>query len=137
MRVRASTSLDKEISNEWRAVHGVPELPVEALPETGVVCERADGSKMIAMVWIYITNSKMAYVAWPVSNPQSKPREAYEALTLAVTELTSLARGLKVSYLVSTSSSRGLSKLLVQCGFGFSGGKHDLLVHDLAVTGGI
>lgn len=126
MRLRPYKPEDASMSNDWRKARKVPAVPEEALPKTGSVCLRDDGTP-IAMAWLYLTNSKMTYFAWPVTSPQAAPREAKEALTLLIVELHTLARVLGFSIIFSTSTSRGLTKLLLQSGMHIAGEKHDML----------
>lgn len=133
MRVRAATSLDAQIAVGWRVAHGEAAIPESALPTTGAVCEHGEPDEPIASMWLYLTNSTMAYLAWPTTRPGLRPRVASEALTLLATELIALARSLGVQFIISTSSSRGLTKLLRRCGLE-QRSPHDFMILPLEVS---
>ncbi len=129
MKVRKVWAEDLPQANHWRRQRGVPELQADALPETG--CVASEGGQTLAMVWLYISNSKLAYLAWPVTRPGISPRKASQALKACFQQLISLARALGMRYLVSTSSSRGLTRLLVKSGFETENLPHDYLTMEV------
>lgn len=129
LRVRKTTAADVALSNEWRLRHKVPDLQPDALPPTGVVC--VEGENPLAMAWLYISNSKLAYLAWPVTAPGLGPRKARQALRLACKHQVDLALVLGIKYIVATSSSRGLSKIFEECGLIKGPLSHDLLTMEV------
>ena len=126
MRVRAVQPSDFEIANRWRRARRVPELDDSIMPKTGSACLDSAGEP-IAFAWLYLSNSKLGYLAWPVTKPRLNPRVAHEALTLVVTELCGLAKALGIRSIMSTVASRGLQRLLASHGFLVTGGKHVMM----------
>lgn len=131
LSLRKVTLQDAEEANVWRTAHNSTWVDPIALPQTGGVVEDADG-KSLGMVWLYITNSKMFYLAWAVTRPGIAPRLAHQALKHGCEGMITLARQLGAHYVISTSSSRGLSKLLVECGLEKQPLSHDLLVMEVS-----
>lgn len=78
--------------------------PKDSLPEEGVGGVMVyDGDTPVCAGFLYITNSKIAWVEWVVSNFQYKDRsKRKEAISLLVDTLTETARnmGFKYSYAV-------------------------------------
>jgi hypothetical protein len=130
MRTRSIIPEDIDLTNAWRRVRGVNALPREALPDVGLMALRDDGTPL-AGAWLYLTNAQFAYLAWPVTNPQASLRESNEALERITRELLDLARSLGLRYVVSTSASRGLTKLLVRCGMTVEPRDHDMLTMEV------
>lgn len=126
MKLRSVQLSDSTLSNVWRIARGVPVVPEGALPPTGYVACREDGFPLAAM-WLYLSNSKLAYLAWPVTNPEAGVREASEALKLLFAQLCLTALDAGATYVVATSASRGLTKLLVDCGMKEAPKEHALL----------
>ena len=125
MNIRTVLSQDVELSNLWRKARSVPELPADSLPSTGAVCEH-DG-RTLAMAWLYLSNSKLAYVAWPVTLPGLSPRLAKEALTLVLTQLIGMAKSLGFTFIITTAESKGLIRLFKQLGMLETGQAHAIL----------
>jgi hypothetical protein len=85
------------------------------------------GESPIAMCWLYLSNSKLAYLAWPVTRPGLSPRTSHQALGLIFVELIGLAHALGFKSIISTSESKGLTKLLKRHGMLATGTAHAIL----------
>jgi hypothetical protein len=80
--VRAIKEEDYEFINEWWKDTSFNPPPRELLPENGLhglmICKN---KKPIACTYIYLTNSKMAYSDYLISNPDYKSRDRFEIIT--------------------------------------------------------
>jgi hypothetical protein len=127
MKVRAYTPADYGQLADWWVGRGHAVVVSQALPETGAVAELPDGT-LVAAAFLYLTNTSLAYLAWVVTNPDVRPRKfAYVGVNSVITHLVELAQQLDYQTVISTSNSRGLSRILKKAGM-VDAGKHDLFV---------
>lgn len=129
MNIRPVKPQDITMANDWRRLHGVPELPEDAHPGSGYVAESQNGTPL-AMGWLYYSNSRLAYLAWPIVNPGFPKRPTHKALRLVIEKLVALARATEVKYLVSTSAHRGLTRMMLELGMR-TYGPHELLTMEV------
>lgn len=79
----------------WYKAHGWPvEIPSHILPEnTGFMAQKEDGS-LLACLFFYISNSRLCWAAWPVTNPAVSYRDRYKGLRLVVKYIQDLAKAM-------------------------------------------
>lgn len=128
MIIRPTSTTDCLLGNAWRALHKVPQVPLEALPPTG--CVAWLGEEPLAMAWLYFSNSKLAYLAWPVAKPGLAARKSRSALEACFRQLIALAREAGASFIVTTASHRGLTRLLASLGMK-QGTEHTILTMEV------
>lgn len=114
---------------DWWIGHGHSVIASQALPDTGAVCELPDGT-LAAAAFLYLTNTSLAYLAWVVTNPEVRPaRIVHAGVEGVITHLVELAYQLDYQTVISTSNSKGLSRILKKSGLK-DAGKHDLFVKE-------
>lgn len=129
MRIRAYVRSDYGQLVDFWVGHGHAVVVSQALPETGAVCVLPDGT-IVAAAFLYLTNTSLAYLAWMVTNPDVRPKKLVHAgVTGVITHLVELAQQLDYQTVISTSNSRGLSRILKKSGM-TDAGKHDLFVRE-------
>lgn len=113
----------------WWIRHNHHVLDRISLPNTGAVALREDGTP-VCMAWLFLSNSKVANIGYSVANPECKPKEVAEGLSLVYFELEKVARHLGFIELWTFSSKKGLTKRFKRNGFQ-SVIPHDFLVKEL------
>jgi hypothetical protein len=103
------------IAQWWRARDADP-LPAEALPATGSVVLQDE--VLIAAAFVYLTNARAGYVAFPVCAPELAPVRAARALAIALRSVVQIARAAGCLFLWSATENRLIDRLLTgQAGF--------------------
>ena len=126
MHIRAFAKEDYATICDWWDGHGHARVAYEALPQTGALAIDSK-DQPVAASFLYLTNTSLAYLAWTVSNPDIRPRQVHSGITEVIAHLVELAYQLDFQTVVSTSNSRGLSRILKKSGMNDTG-KHDLLL---------
>ena len=117
MNVRTYIKEDYPVAAGWWVAHGKPAVPEGALPMPGVVVENGDGAPL-AMVWAYLCNSTgVAFLAWPVANPDNAPRDSYDALSHAVGFLEVHARELDYNFIFLASEGESVVHFMGNRGY--------------------
>ena len=75
---------------EWWRAWDWPPIDQEILPEIGIVSE-IDGVPAFC-AWLYRTDSKMAWIGFPISNREVRKKERCAAIDAAIAALRELAR---------------------------------------------
>ena len=111
MTVRDVTESDMPLMREWWDKHAWPVTPEHLLPDTGYMI---DG---LCATWLYVTNSRVSWVAWTVSNPDAGRKELNVALDLLIeeTKIRSVEQGCDL--LCLNSGHKGLIKRCKRLGF--------------------
>ena len=109
MEKRKLTESDYETLEKWWKAYGWETPPAkETLPDNatgGLMVIK--NNKEIAACFVYFTNSKTAWVAWPISDPNYREDdrdEVMEALLQAI-ELTCMQQGVKCMLALGKSKS--------------------------------
>jgi hypothetical protein len=124
----------------WWEARGNVCLPADVLPPTGSVAMVR--GKPVAACFIWLTNAKAAYLAFPVNAPELSPRTAYRAVGLAIEDCVRIAREAGCEMIWAATSSRSIDRLYDRCGLTRSsphtnffmlldqGMSHDMLTED-------
>ena len=126
MKVRAFEKEDYGTVCNWWIGHGHARIAYEALPKTGGVAVLSNGLP-VAAAFLYLTNTSLSYLAWVVTDPTCAPRTAHRGVTDVIAHLVELSYQLDFQTVISTSNSKGLSRILKKSGMN-DAGKHDLLL---------
>ena len=79
MIIRPITHEDMVEVSDWFSRRKWPMPPVEAiLPKTGFLAISDNGTKL-AVAWLYLTNSSLAFLEWTATNPD-EPMQGMRAL---------------------------------------------------------
>lgn len=98
----------------WDAWKWVP-IPKEFLPPTGIVIGDDDGD--ICAVFIYRTDTPIAWVENYISNPNAKGVRRKEAMRRLIIEAEKEAKSLGFSVIMSAVKHDNLALKLIQGGF--------------------
>jgi hypothetical protein len=94
----------------WWEAHKFGVIPPEFLPENGLLL--SDESGPIAAGFVYLSDSKMGWLEFLVTNPEANPIRRARALKHLITALTALADSLGVGMLFTSSDNPGLIRML-------------------------
>ena len=90
-RTRLYTPQDYQTIASWLEARGWPAPPDAAsLPTCGIVVEGKE--KPLAAGFLYYTNSDIAWVGWPCSDPSSAKLERDQALDIMLEGLAKMAK---------------------------------------------
>lgn len=98
----------------WWEARGDKCLPADVLPPTGTVVTR-DGAPIAACI-VWLTNAKAAHIAFPVTAPGLKPREALRALTVCVEGSIEIARKAGCTMIWGSAENRGVDRIFQRAG---------------------
>jgi hypothetical protein len=102
---------DLQVINEWMWGHGHSSLVREALPTIGKI------EPGVIAGWLYITNSKAAWIEPIVSNPDAPARKISDALDELVASLTAEAKENGTEILVAFPCVPSLARRAKSLGF--------------------
>jgi len=101
------------VASWWKA-RGNECLPADVLPPTASLAML--GGKPVAACFIWLTNAKAAYLAFPVSAPELVPHTAYRAVGLAIEGALEIAREAGCQMIWAATSSRSIDRLYDRAG---------------------
>lgn len=90
-------------------------IPLSQLSTRGIVVEE-NGQKFCAG-WVYVTDSKLGWLEWVVTNPESSIKRRKAGLEALVAEALKLATALGIENLFASVSNKNLIKLYLSQGF--------------------
>lgn len=102
------------IQKWWESRQDI-DFPVGLLPDIGKVMY--DEEHPVAAAFLYTTNSKIAWVGWPISDPESDKDIRDEALDRIFRNLHDLAKQKKHTMIWSTSGIPSLQERLERLGY--------------------
>ena len=98
----------------WHSRHGIDFAP-ELLPTTGYLA--LTDTTPIAACFIYLTNSKVALIGWPITNPESSKQERHVSLMLLFDILHKVAKEAGCTLVMSYSGVPAIQKRLSDLGY--------------------
>ena len=111
---------------KWWSLHNHPAVPFSSLPY-GIVVSN-EKQIPVCMSFLYTFEiSDMCQIGWTTTNPNTKLRERYECVDLALDSLLILAQKLNKKTVICFSTSRGISKLMNKKGLS-KGKSHDIYI---------
>ncbi|MAN60861.1 MAG: hypothetical protein CMI60_02835 [Parvibaculum sp.] len=117
--VRTVQIKDYEFINKWWLGWGEDSAPkLIDLPNMGlggVVVEK--NNIPIAVNYIYLTNSNMAYLANAISNPNYKGKDRMQIIQVLLDECVRRAKSLGCTFIWCTSNERGVIERCKKSGF--------------------
>jgi len=109
LKVRALQESDWDTLQSWWKWWRWPEVSKEVLPMNGI------GGLMvykedipIATGFLYLSNSKVAWLDWVISNPKYKEKDRKESIELLISSLEDVARQQDYSVIISITRSKPL-----------------------------
>jgi len=119
---------DYEYINEWWVSIGDEPPALSMLPDGGlggVLVEK--NGKPIAVVYLYLTNSSVGYIANAIANPNYKSRDRFELITRLIDECVRRGAAVGCSMVWATSQSKGIIKRCRELNYEVSEQQHHIL----------
>jgi len=102
---------------EWWKGHDHPDLPIEIMPDIGVLSYGEDG-KPLAFGVLYAANSaSIGWIEWITTNPECTPFESYKGVSTVLDFLCKEAKDVGISWVLCTCRQKSLGRLLIKNGF--------------------
>lgn len=118
LNVRGIKESDWETMQEWWNKWGWPQMSKDLLPLDGcggvIVCK---GDQPIMVGFLYLTNSKVAWLEWIVSNPDYREDDRKEALELLINTLENVAISQGYEIILSIGRNKGLIETHKKLGY--------------------
>lgn len=128
MKARRLTEKDHPVVKSWWEAHKWPAISRDLLPETGIIVE---SDRPIVAGWVYKTDSKMGWLEWIISNPETTKEERSQALDELLQVALSEARDLGLTVLFGALSHAGLIDRYKKHGFSETDTNVTLLIRNL------
>ena len=105
------------VSGWWRARFDQP-LPLDVLSESGYVAFNRGSGRPIAALWLYpIKGSKVAWIGWPLADPESNKEERTAALDALYDIIHVRAKEAGYRYIWTTSNTPPVESRLKGYGY--------------------
>lgn len=118
LTVRALQESDWDTLQEWWTKWKWPIMSKEMLPLNG--CGGLmiyKGDQLIAAGFLYLSNSKVAWLDWVISNPEYKESDRKQALVLLIDELEKIALTQDYSIIISIARNKSLINIHKELGY--------------------
>ena len=109
---------DWETLQSWWKAWGWPEMSKDLMPLDGLgglIIEKE--GKPIASGFLYLTNSKVAWTEWIVSDPEYREHDRIDALKLMVEGLEKVAIQAGCTIVLSVGRNKGLLNIHKELGY--------------------
>lgn len=101
---------------KWCNQHKFPRISEEVLPENVFVCYNEDEIPVYC-VWFYYTDSKLAWLAFPVSNNKIDYKKRKFGFDFLMIQIANYAKKKNIKMLFTTSSTESVVNSLDKAGF--------------------
>lgn len=118
LSIRSIQESDWEMLQNWWKAWGWPEMSKDLLPLNGLgglIVEKE--SKPIAAGFLYLTNSKVAWTEWIVSDPEYRENDRTECLSMLVSGLEDVAINTGYKIILSVGRNKGLLNIHKELGY--------------------
>lgn len=118
LKIRALLESDWEILQKWWKAWGWPEMSKDLMPLDGLgglIVEK--DNKPIAAGFLYLTNAKVAWTEWIVSDPEYRENDRTDALKLVVKGLEDVAISTGYKIILSVGRNKGLLNIHKELGY--------------------
>lgn len=118
LELRQLKESDWEVLQSWWKAWGWPEMSKDLLPLDGLgglIVEKE--GKPIASGFLYLTNAKVAWTEWIVSDPEYRELDRADALKLVVDGLEKIAIQTGCTIILSIGRSKGLLNIHKELGY--------------------
>jgi hypothetical protein len=118
LQIRTLKESDWETMQSWWKAWGWPEVTKELMPLEGLggLMIEKDGVA-IASGFLYLTNSKVAWTEWIVSDPEYRQEDRAEALAMLVSGLEEIAISAGYKIILSVGRNKGLLNIHKELGY--------------------
>ena len=118
LQVRALRESDWETMLAWWKAWGWPEMSKDLMPLNGlggIIVEKEDIP--IASGYLYLTNAKVAWTEWIVSDPNYRQEDRGDALKMIVNGLEDIAIASGYKIILSVGRNKGLLNIHKELGY--------------------
>ena len=118
LQLRQLEESDWEMLQSWWKAWGWPEMTKDLMPLEGLgglIIEKED--KPIASGFVYLTNAKVAWTEWIVSDPDYREDDRVEALKTLVQGLEEVAIQAGCKIVLSVGRNKGLLNIHKELGY--------------------
>tara|TARA_Y100001938_G_scaffold14217_1_gene17524 strand:+ start:61 stop:462 length:402 start_codon:yes stop_codon:yes gene_type:complete len=106
------------LQNWWKAWPEWPSVPKESLPDNGTGGLMVEKNEIpIVAGFIYLSNSKVAFFDWVVSNPDYREEDRGEAIKILISKSEELVKSLGYKILFSFTQHKKLIKTHKELGW--------------------
>lgn len=118
LQVRALQESDWEDLQSWWKWWRWPEVSKETLPLNGLGGLMVyKGDTLVAAGFLYLSNSKVAWLDWIVSNPEYKEKDRKQAIELLINSLEEVAKQQDYNIIISITRSKHLIEAHKKLGY--------------------
>lgn len=118
LQIRSLQELDWKTLSKWWEAWGWPEMSKDLMPLDGLgglIVEK--DSKPIAAGFLYLTNAKVAWTEWIVSDPEYREADRVDALKMIVQGLEDVAINAGYKIILSIGRNKGLLNIHKELGY--------------------
>lgn len=118
LQIRSLKEEDWETLQSWWKAWGWPEMSKDLMPLDGLgglMVEK--NGKSIGAGYLYLTNSKVAWTEWIVSDPEYREDDRVECLKMLVQGLEDIAISTGYKIILSVGRNKGLLKIHKELGY--------------------
>lgn len=118
LQLRSIQESDWETMQSWWKTWGWPEMTKDLMPMDGLgglIIEKE--GKAIASGFLYLTNSKVAWTEWIVSDPEYREDDRADALKLLIQGLEDIAIAADCKIILSVGRNKGLLNIHKELGY--------------------
>lgn len=118
LQLRSLKESDWETLQIWWKVWGWPEMNKDLMPLNGLggLIVEKDG-KPIAAGFLYLTNAKVAWTEWIISDPEYREADRKDALKMIVQGLEDVAISTGYKIILSVGRNKGLLNIHKELGY--------------------
>jgi hypothetical protein len=112
LKVRALVESDLEILHEWWKAWGWPPVTKDLLPLNGLGGLMVyKHETLITAGFLYLTNSKVAWLEWIVSNPDYRESDRKDCIKLLISSLEEIGRQQGYNIILSVGRNQSLLEI--------------------------
>jgi hypothetical protein len=118
LKLRALRESDWQTLQSWWKAWDWPEISKDLMPLDGLgglIVEKGD--KPIAAGFLYLTNAKVAWTEWIVSDPEYRENDRVDALKMVVQGLEDVALSTGYKIILSIGRNKGLLNIHKELGY--------------------
>lgn len=101
---------------KWSDMHKFPRVNELVLPENVFVCYNED-DEAVYSCWFYFTDSKLAWIAFPMSNKEVAYNKRDKGLDFLFKHIIKYAKNKKMHSIITTSSTKEVIHSMSRVGF--------------------
>ena len=131
--IRQITVEDYAYINKWYKQIGIHQPKSSILPNNGLdgfVIEK--NKRLLAAFYLYLTNSKMGYFDFLISDPNYKGKDRFDIIQILLDECVRRAHALGCSFIWCTSTERGVLERCKKSGFHVVEPKENIIIKVLS-----